>query len=347
MSLEDSSFSQESELSLTAEEGLSFGRSDFGKDVFVQISLTLGQSKKDGLSLEKGGTLNFQKTKNPTAESLTPDKSPASIIAPKKIQRSSGFLTVRTSGKQVEQNDFKEEEILLGKLPATLRETLHLYERAIASSSCGVVIADMLQPDRPLIYCNRSFIEMTGYDRSEVLGKNCRFLQGPDTHGPDVERLRSAVRAGEDCTLTLLNYRKNGTPFWNHLTISPVRNDDGILTHYIGVQTDITLQKEEESRRQQQLQVEMLLRQVTQRIRSSLDLEQVLATAVGDVKTLLQVDRVVAYRFQANWSGVVVAEAVSAPWTASIHQSIDDTCLRENRGQPYCEGKGFCRKKII
>ncbi|MEM9244130.1 MAG: PAS domain-containing protein, partial [Cyanobacteria bacterium P01_F01_bin.153] len=136
--------------------------------------------------------------------------------------------TADPSQEEVGEGGFGEEEGVLGNLPGTVQEALHLYERAIASSSCGVVIADMSLPDRPLIYCNRSFIEMTGYGRSEVVGRNCRFLQGPDTYGPDVERLRSAVRAGEDCTVTLLNYRKDGTPFWNRLTISPVRNDDGV-----------------------------------------------------------------------------------------------------------------------
>ncbi|MEM6503399.1 MAG: GAF domain-containing protein [Cyanobacteria bacterium P01_C01_bin.89] len=328
---------------MATEDTLPFDRNNFVKDVFNQAPLESGQLKKIRLGGGESETVETGEAGSLAVKSVITDDVQGNAFMSENVEPASGGLTASSSGERGGQGELGEEEQfegrLLGELPGTVQEALHLYERAIASSSCGVVIADMLLPDRPLIYCNRSFIEMTGYGRSEVVGRNCRFLQGPDTHGPDVERLRLAVRAGDDCTVTLLNYRKDGTPFWNRLTISPVRNDNGVLTHYIGVQTDVTLQKEEEARRRRQLQVEMLLRQVTQRIRSSLDLEQVLATAVGDVKTLLQVDRVVAYRFEADWSGIVVAEAVSAPWTASIHQSIDDTCLQENRGQPYCHGK--------
>jgi PAS domain S-box-containing protein len=102
------------------------------------------------------------------------------------------------------------------------------------------VIADARLPDMPLIYVNPAFERITGYSTSEVLGYNCRFLQGNKTSQPAVAQLRAAIKAGEHCTVTLLNYRKDGSPFWNELTISPIYDDDNNLTHFVGIQADIS-----------------------------------------------------------------------------------------------------------
>jgi len=93
---------------------------------------------------------------------------------------------------------------------------------------------------------------MTGYSAEEVIGKNCRFLQGTETEQPAIPELRQAIRAGKETQRVLRNYRKDGTLFWNEFSVSPVRDADGNLTHYIGIQTDITARKEaEEALRQQ------------------------------------------------------------------------------------------------
>ena len=117
---------------------------------------------------------------------------------------------------------------------------LSLLERAIAASSNGIIIADAAEPDRPIIYCNPAFEKLTGYIRDEVIGLNCRFLQGSDTDPAELERLRSSLRSGTEIKVILKNYRKDKTPFWNELTVSPVRDANGNLTHFIGVQNDIT-----------------------------------------------------------------------------------------------------------
>lgn len=125
-------------------------------------------------------------------------------------------------------------------------EVLRLYERAMAAASNGIVIVDANHPNLPVIYCNSSFERITGYSRSEAIGHNCRFLQGKDTDPTAVERIRQAVRSGNECCVTLKNYRKDGTPFWNELVISPVLDTNGKLTHFIGIQNDITQRKEAE-----------------------------------------------------------------------------------------------------
>jgi adenylate cyclase len=121
-----------------------------------------------------------------------------------------------------------------------VQEAVRLRDRALAASSVGMVIADARLPDMPLIYVNPAFERMTGYSAAEVLGYNCRFLQGEKTDRQAVNRLRSAIKAGRNLTLKLLNYHKNGTPFWNELTISPIFDLDNQLTHYVGIQSDIT-----------------------------------------------------------------------------------------------------------
>ncbi len=126
-------------------------------------------------------------------------------------------------------------------------EQLFLLERAISVTAEGICISSMLEPDEPLIYVNSGFEELTGYAREEVLGYNCRFLQGPDTDPAAVAAIRAALRGGQPLTLELLNYRKDGRPFWNRLSLTPLHNEAGVLTHYIGVQTDVTERRQAEA----------------------------------------------------------------------------------------------------
>jgi PAS domain S-box-containing protein len=115
-----------------------------------------------------------------------------------------------------------------------------LLEAAIEASHVCVTVSDMTVPDAPLCYVNQAFLEVSGYGRDEVLGRNCRFLQGPDTDPASVAATRAAIKAGDPLRIDLLNYRKSGAPFWNALHLSPVRSDSGDLIAYIGVQHDVT-----------------------------------------------------------------------------------------------------------
>ena len=125
-------------------------------------------------------------------------------------------------------------------------EMLWLYDRAIAATSTGVTISDATHPEHPIIYCNPAFESMTGYRREEILGKNCQFLQGSETDPVAVEIIRKALQTKSECKVILKNYRKDGTTFWNCFSISPVRDRTGKLTHFIGVQRDITDSKQAE-----------------------------------------------------------------------------------------------------
>jgi diguanylate cyclase (GGDEF)-like protein/PAS domain S-box-containing protein len=119
-------------------------------------------------------------------------------------------------------------------------QRLHLQANAIGSSVNGILIADAAKPDHPLVYVNPAFEKTSGYSAAEVLGRNCRFLQGTDTDQPGLEEVRIALREGRETEVVLRNYRKDGNLFWNQLKISPVRNEAGEVTQFVGIQNDIT-----------------------------------------------------------------------------------------------------------
>ncbi len=119
-------------------------------------------------------------------------------------------------------------------------DKLRLLDRAIGASVNGIVITDATLPDNPIIYANAAFERITGYGLDEVLGRNCRFLQGEDRKQSGLEAIRRAIREKREGSAVLRNYRKDGRLFWNDLHIAPIRSDDGRITHFVGVQNDIT-----------------------------------------------------------------------------------------------------------
>ena len=119
-------------------------------------------------------------------------------------------------------------------------QELVLRERALASSADGVIITSMTLPNQPIIYVNKAFELITGYEADEVLGHNCHFLQRADVNQPVISVMREAIAQGKSCQVVVRNYRKDGGLFYNDLAISPVLSAEGVLTHYVGVQNDIT-----------------------------------------------------------------------------------------------------------
>ncbi len=126
-------------------------------------------------------------------------------------------------------------------------EELSLNRRIFRSVTSGISVADATQPDLPLLYVNPAFEVMTGYSFEEVLGKNCRFLQSSDRDQPALAIVREGIRDGREAGAVLKNFRKDGTAFWNELSLSPIRNREGELTHFVGIQTDVTSRVEFEA----------------------------------------------------------------------------------------------------
>ncbi|GAB4157545.1 MAG: hypothetical protein Tsb0033_09510 [Winogradskyella sp.] len=115
-----------------------------------------------------------------------------------------------------------------------------LRTKALDSANNGIVITDALKPDNPIIYHNAAFERLTGYTKAEILNKNCRFLQSDDRDQKELAKIRKAIKNGEGCLATLRNYKKDGTLFYNNLYITPITNRRGVVTHFIGVQNDVT-----------------------------------------------------------------------------------------------------------
>jgi PAS domain S-box-containing protein len=117
---------------------------------------------------------------------------------------------------------------------------LSIRDRAIAEANSGIIITDYREQDNPIVYVNPAFVRITGYASNDVIGRNCRFLSAGDSDQGGVEEIRTAIAAGRSCKVEVRNYRKDGGMFWNELTISPVHDREGNITHFVGIQNDIT-----------------------------------------------------------------------------------------------------------
>ncbi len=119
-----------------------------------------------------------------------------------------------------------------------------LLTKAANSMIEGIIISNAQQPDNPIIYVNDGFVRLTGYSQSEAIGRNFVFLQGPDNSSPAAMDLQRAIRDGRECRVDLLTYRKDGSQFWNRLSITPIRDKDGRGVNLFSVLCDITELKE-------------------------------------------------------------------------------------------------------
>jgi PAS domain S-box-containing protein len=139
--------------------------------------------------------------------------------------------------------DFKEEARIIRELTRS-GSGPDPFSSAVRATRMPMLITDPRRDDNPIVFANAAFARLTGYDREAILGRNCRFLQGPATDRADVARLRQAIESRTPIELDLLNYKKDGTTFWNRLLVSPVFGEDGELTYFFASQFDVTLERE-------------------------------------------------------------------------------------------------------
>jgi PAS domain S-box-containing protein len=118
------------------------------------------------------------------------------------------------------------------------------FAEAVRATRMPMVISDPRLPDNPIVFVNDAFCRLSGYERHEILGRNCRFLQGPETDPAVVGRIRTAVLAGEPVQVDILNYRKGGAKFWNRLLMAPVHDARGELAYFFASQVDVTIERE-------------------------------------------------------------------------------------------------------
>ncbi|QEE40802.1 MULTISPECIES: hybrid sensor histidine kinase/response regulator [unclassified Methylobacterium] len=121
-----------------------------------------------------------------------------------------------------------------------------IFFAAVETTRMPMIVTDPRQPDNPIIFANRAFLAMTGYTPEELVGRNCRFLQGPETDRETVDQIRSAIAESREFATEILNYRKNGSSFWNALFVSPVYNSAGELVYFFGSQLDVSRRRDAE-----------------------------------------------------------------------------------------------------
>jgi len=174
------------------------------------------------------------------------------------------------------------------KLPTILPEDFNVLAKALESTNSGVVITDYRQPDNPIIFCNHAFENLTGYSRDEIIGRNCRFLQGKNTNMEALIPLKKCITDGQPATIEILNYHKNGSSFWNELSIAPVTDKEGVITHFIGIQNDVTAKKMLHAELHEQIDV--LNKRLEKQSRYILKVEEILSRILkkgGDLVVFL------------------------------------------------------------
>jgi PAS domain S-box-containing protein len=167
----------------------------------------------------------------------------------------------------------------------TVKGDFSLLLTALDASISGIILTDNRLPDNPIIYCNKAFEVITGYNRDEVIGHNCRFLQKEDRDQKERAALRDAIKNGKSCVVDIRNYKKDGTLFYNELYMSPIMDENGKAAYFIGVQNDVTRRKKAElDLRYQQEVMEKRVIERTQRLKES---EDYLASIVQTVRESL------------------------------------------------------------
>ena len=121
------------------------------------------------------------------------------------------------------------------------------FAAAFKATRMPMIVTDPSQPDNPIIFCNDAFRKLTGYSDDEIIGRNCRFLQGSETDRETVAKIRDSIVAGRDVAVDILNYRKDGSTFWNAVFISPVRDEAGTIIYFFASQLDFTTVKSREA----------------------------------------------------------------------------------------------------
>ena len=185
-----------------------------------------------------------------------------------------------------------------------------------------MLITDPHQTDNPIVFVNGAFSKLTGYNHDEIIGRNCRFLQGPETEPNDVAKIRDAIERRVPIEIELLNHKKNGELFWNRLLISPVFDRDGALTYFFASQFDVTLEREQLHNLSKTLQnreqmLDALVRSSSEvRYRMSADWGSMLQLAGGD----LLADTI---QDNPNWLDEYIPEADRASVKAEIKRAID------------------------
>jgi PAS domain S-box-containing protein len=213
---------------------------------------------------------------------------------------------------------------------------------AVERTRMPMVVTDPRQADSPIVLANQAFLDLTGYSANEVLGRNCRFLQGPETDRDSIARLRQGLISGEHfVTVELLNYRKDGSTFWNQVSVSPVQDETGATIYHFGSQKDVTA-----IRRAEELEAieRLLLKEVDHRAMNALSLVQSIlaltraesvnrysAPVRGRVDAIARVHRMLG---ESSWTGVPLRSLVASDASGRIKVDCASVTVSPRLAQP-------------
>jgi PAS domain S-box-containing protein len=222
-----------------------------------------------------------------------------------------------------------------------VEEALRLQSTALEACADVIIITDRAGR---IEWANPAFTKITGYSLDEAIGQNPYILLQSGQHSADFyDTLWQTILSGQIWRGEMINRRKDGSFYTESATITPVQNLQGEIHHFVAIKQDISERKQNELAIQQQTERERMIQAITGRIRQSLDLNQILHTTVTEVRQLLGTDRVLIYRFNADRSGVVIAESIAEGWRSILGLYIADTYFTETKGEPYVHG---CNRAI-
>ena len=171
-----------------------------------------------------------------------------------------------------------------------------LFEQAMGQTRMAICLCDPKLPDLPIVFANRAFRELTGYDEDDIIGNNCRFLQGPETDPTAVDRVRQAIENEDVTVVELLNYRKNGEKFWNALHIGPIYSDSGELLYFFGSQWDVS---DVRAARAEELYARDMARELSHRMKNMFAVISGIVNVTGRMRGAEDVAREINERVQA------------------------------------------------
>lgn len=171
-----------------------------------------------------------------------------------------------------------------------------LFEQAMSQTRMAVCLSDPTAPDAPIVFANRAFLELTGYSEQEVIGRNCRFLQGPATDPEKVALVRESLAAEKVVVVELLNYRKDGSSFWNALHLGPIYDDSGKLLYFFGSQWNVS---EVHAARAEEAYAKALSRELSHRMKNMFSVIGAIVNITGRAQGMQEEARTINDRIQA------------------------------------------------
>jgi PAS domain S-box-containing protein len=213
-----------------------------------------------------------------------------------------------------------------------------LKTRTMDEAPVGITIADATMPDMPLVYANAAFERITGYPPAYAVGRNCRFLQGEATREEPVAKMREAIENEAATTVELRNYRRNGDLFWNEVTIAPLRDDEGCVTHYVGFQQEVTRRKRAEraaARRSARIERERAAQELLLERLDGVVAE--VSSAVAEARSRSDLERSVVDGLAATYAGA---------WIGSYEPAAEAVVRRAAAGWPGDDGEGAADESI-